>query len=309
MHHVGRFEERALQAPAIFHGHSRGYRQAELVNRAVGSVHTGLSMNEVAAGGAIDWHLHAFEESFYILSGEAVVSIGAAPTGTPSGEGPRHYRLGPGDYGAFKVGTPHAWRAVGDMPVRWLQMAAPQPKPAGAERDTFFPRSAPETPADAARLAPSGVEGLDVSRLDSNLLGHFDASQIPPMAERKGAIAGLEGVFLKWLLDEHGGAVHHRFLYIEYQPGVSIALHDHTFEEAYFILSGEVQGTLDGQRYVAKAGDVLWTGVGCVHTFVNVSSEPVRWLETFAPQPPRENVFRFMAEWDKKAHDLEGESS
>ena len=50
---------------------------------------------------------------------------------------------------------------------------------------------------------------------------------------------------------------------------------------------------------------MLWTGVGCVHTFVNVSQEPVRWLETFAPQPPRENVFRFMAEWDKKAGELE----
>ena len=48
------------------------------------------------------------------------------------------YQLGPGDYAAVKVGTPHAWRAVGAAPVRWLQMAAPQPKPPGAERDTFF---------------------------------------------------------------------------------------------------------------------------------------------------------------------------
>ena len=106
-------------------------------------------------------------------------------------------------------------------------------------------------------------------------------------------------------LDEHFGAVHHRMLFIEYQPGVSIALHDHTFEEAYFILSGEVEGTLGGKTYRAGPGDVLWTGVGCVHTFVNRSTGPVRWLETFAPQPPRENVFRFMAEWDQKARSLE----
>jgi uncharacterized cupin superfamily protein len=72
---------------------------------------------------------------------------------------------------------------------------------------------------------------------------------------------------------------------------VSIAPHDHTFEEAYFILSGEVEGTLDGKVYRARAGDVLWTSVGCVHTFVNKSTEPVRWLETFSPQPPKENVF------------------
>ena len=81
-----------------------------------------------------------------------------------------------------------------------------------------------------------------------------------------------------------------------------------TFEEAYFILSGEVEGTLDGKFYRARAGDVLWTSVGCVHTFVNNSTEPVRWLETFSPQPPKENVFRFVAEWETKARELEGTS-
>lgn len=296
MHHFGRFDETALNPPAIYHGHSQGYRQAELVGRAVGSVHTGLSMNELAAGGVIDPHVHAFEEGFYILSGEAVVTI----EGTA-------YRLGPGDFAALKVGTVHAWRAAGSAAVRWLQMAAPQPKPPGAERDTFFPKD--QAMWGPPSGGPQAVPRLDLNDLKGNLLGHFDASQIPPPSERKGAVAGLEGVFLKWLIDEQFGAVHHRFLYIEYQPGVSIALHDHTFEEAYFILSGEVQGTLDGQTYTARAGDVLWTGVGCVHTFVNVSNEPVRWLETFAPQPPKENVFRFIAEWDKKANALEGEAT
>jgi quercetin dioxygenase-like cupin family protein len=141
------------------------------------------------------------------------------------------------------------------------------------------------------------------------LLGHFDQSQIPPVGERQTVAAGLEGVFQKWLVDEQFGAAHQRLLFIEYQPGVGIARHDHTFEEAYFILSGEVEGTLDGQTYRAGPGDVLWTGVGCVHAFRNVSDKPVRWLETFAPQPPRENVFRFMADWDKVSRELEGGSS
>jgi mannose-6-phosphate isomerase-like protein (cupin superfamily) len=108
------------------------------------------------------------------------------------------------------------------------------------------------------------------------------------------------------MIDEDFGARHHRLLFIEYQPGVGIGLHDHTFEEAYFILEGEVQALLDGAVYDLKPGDVVWTGVGCVHAFRNVSSTPVRWLETFAPQPPKENVFRFMAEWDAKARELEG---
>jgi quercetin dioxygenase-like cupin family protein len=285
MHYFGQFDEKALQATLLFEGHATGYRQADLIGRGTGSVHTGLSIGELAAGGSLQSHVHSFEESFYILSGEAVVAIDQ-----------REYRLRPGDYGAVKVGSRHAWRAAGSAPVRWLQMAAPQPKVRGAERDTFFP---------ADRAIPGEGRTLDLNDLGGHLLGHFDASQIPPPAERKSAGAGLEGVFLKWLIDENVGAAHHRLLFIEYQPGVGIGLHDHTFEESYFILSGEVEGTLDGTTYRAGPGSVLWTGVGCVHSFTNVSREPVRWLETFAPQPPRENVFRFMSEWEKKAQELE----
>jgi quercetin dioxygenase-like cupin family protein len=285
MHYYGHFDERALTASPVYEGHSAGYQLVDLVGRATGSVHTGLGISELSAGGAIDPHVHSFEEGFYILSGQAEVAVDGAV-----------FRLRAGDYGALKVGTPHAWRAAGASPVRWLQMAAPQPKPFGAERDTFFV---------ADRQFPSGGATLDLDNLEGRLLGHFDAGQIPPPAERRGGVAGLEGVFLKWLIDEHFGAVHHRMLFIEYQPGVSIGLHDHTFEEAYFILSGEVEGVLDGQTYRATAGDVLWTGVGCVHAFANRGSQPVVWLETFAPQPPRENVFRFMAEWDKKSRELE----
>jgi quercetin dioxygenase-like cupin family protein len=286
MHYYGRFDEGSLRPHPIFDGHSQGYTSAALIDRSTGSVHTGLSVNQLAPGGTIDPHVHSFEEGFYILSGEAVVTIGTAS-----------YRLGPGDYAAVKVGTASAWRA-GSAPVRWLQMAAPQPKPPGAERDTFFLKN---------RAVAGDAPRLDLGDLQGNLLGHFDASQIPPVGERKNAVAGLEGVFLKWMIDEEFGARHHRLLFIEYQPGVGIGLHDHTFEEAYFILSGEVEATLDGVVYHLVPGDVVWTGVGCVHAFRNVGSQPVRWLETFAPQPPKENVFRFMAEWEARARDLEAE--
>ena len=286
MHHYGRFDEGALRPHPIFAGRSHNYTSVSLVDRSTGSVHTGLSLNHLDSGGTIDPHVHSFEEGFYVLTGEALVTIGQ-----------ESYRLGPGDFGAVKVGMPSAWRAAGPSPVRWLQMAAPQPKPPGAERDTFFLRDRTMA-SDAPRLDPSNPRG--------NLLGHFDAAQIPPVAERKNVVAGLEGVFLKWMIDEDFGARHHRMLFIEYQPGVGIGLHDHTFEEAYFILDGEVEATLDGKTYSLKANDVVWTGVGCVHAFRNVGARPVRWLETFAPQPPKENVFRFMAEWDGRARELEG---
>ena len=285
MHYAGSFDERALAAHPVFEGHATGYRRADLINRAQGSVHHGSSIDELAAGGVIEPHVHSFEESFYILSGEAIVTMGGVS-----------HRLRQGDYGTAKVGTPHSWRTVGTAPVRWLQMASPQPKPIGAERDTFFPKD---------RTVPSDGAPFDPDNRNGQLLGHFDVGMIPPPGQRTTAAAGLEGVFLKWLIDENFGAAHHRLVFIEYQPGVSIALHDHTFEEGYFILSGEVDATGDGKKYRMKAGDVFWTSVGCVHSFAQVGSEPVRWLETFSPQPPKENVFRFVADWEKKARELE----
>jgi quercetin dioxygenase-like cupin family protein len=228
-------------------------------------------------------HVHSYEEGFYILAGHVIVRIDE-----------HAHLLLPGDYGAIKVGTPHAWRNVGSAPAQWLEMAAPQPKSHGRERDTFFLK---------AGAIPTEAKPLDVNDLTGHLLGHFDVTQIPP-ADGRISPGGLKGVFLQWMIDEKLGARHHRMLFIEYQPGVSIGLHDHTFEEAYFILSGQVEAELDGERYVATAGDFLWTGVGCVHAFANVSDEPVRWVETFSPQPPAENVFRFMAEWEQRAKEL-----
>ncbi|MBI4520784.1 MAG: cupin domain-containing protein [Gemmatimonadetes bacterium] len=286
MHYFGTFEDRALAPHPTYDGHSEGYTHAALVDHATGSLHTGLSIDELAPGGTIAPHVHAYEESFYLLSGQAVLGIGE-----------QTYLLGPGDLGALKVGTRHAWRNTGSTPVRWLQMAAPQPKPLGQERDTFFQKGG---------LSPRAASPLGPDRPDGHLLGHFDVGQIPKGEEGRISSGGLKGVFLKWLIDEAFGAIHHRLLLIEYLPGVSLGAHDHAYEEAYFILSGEVEATLDDQRYKAKPGDVLWTGVGCVHAFANTGSQPVRWLETFSPQPPKENVFRFMADWEQRGRELEG---
>src|SRR5689334_21705304 len=264
MHHFGTFDDGALVPDGVYAGHGEGYRQAALLAP----------------------HVHSFEEGFYVLEGEAIVAIGDTAV-----------RLRAGDYGALKVGTVHGWRNAGGGRLRWLQMQAPQPKPAGAERDTFFPKGA-AVPTSAAAPGATATAGA--------ILGRFEASDVPQVNRRENVLKGLEGVFLKWLIDENVGAAHHRLLFIEYQPGVGIGLHDHTFEEGYFILSGEVEATMDGKVYHAKAGNVLWTGVGCVHAFRNVSAAPVLWLETFAPQPPKENAFRFMAEWETKARELEG---
>ena len=296
MHYYGKSKDAPIATPAAFRNHSQGYTQARLIDHTSGSVHTGTSLNFLEPGGFIAPHVHSFEVGVYILEGAAIATVNG-----------NSYKLGHGDYAVIKVGTPHAWRNTGSAPVRWLRMAAPQPKPEGKERDTFFYKRGFAAPDFyKGGVAASDGKPLAAGVAEGDLLGHFDVSEIPPLDRRQSAIAAAPGVFLKWMIDEKFGARHHRLLFIEYQPGVGIPLHDHTFEESYFILSGEVEAVMDGARYLAKPGDVLWTSVGCVHSFTNIGKEPVRWIETFAPQPPAENVFRFMAEWEKKAAEIEG---
>ena len=105
------------------------------------------------------------------------------------------------------------------------------------------------------------------------------------------------GVAIKMFVDRSFGAIHQSLFLIQYAPGAKIDPHDHTFEESYYIVSGRVRAVADGKRYDLGPGDSIWTSVGCIHSFENVGTEPVRWIETQAPLPPAREVFRFERDW------------
>lgn len=275
MHFVTHIDPAMARAPELYRDRSAGFRRIPCVDRATGSVHMGVGICLLEAAGAIHPHLHSFEESFYILEGNVLAQIGE-----------RAYALGPGHFGLISTGVPHSWRNVGERPARWLEMQAPQPRPAEYGRDTFFVSGEP--PGQGA--APAA---------DAPLLGYFDEAQLP----RPGGPSQMEGfnpitgVAIKMFVDRSFGAVHQSLFLIQYQPGAKIDPHDHTFEESYYIVSGRVRATADSRTYDLGPGDVIWTGVGCIHSFANVGDEPVRWIETQAPLPPAKEVFRFERDW------------
>jgi len=280
MHYVSKIAESAAQTPKLYEKRSTGFRRASYVDRAMGSVHMGAGICYLGSSGMIQPHLHSLEESFYILEGNVVAQIGD-----------RSYALGPGDFGLISTGVPHAWRNMSNEPVRWLEMQAPQPRPIDAQagRDTFFVRgdvSGQATPPDRQNPA-------------DKLVGHFDESLLP----RPGGPSEMEGfnpttgVAIKMFVDRSFGAIHQSLFLIQYLPGAKIDPHDHTFEESYFFVSGHVRATADDKVYDLGPGDVIWTGVGCLHSFANTGTEPVRWIETQAPLPPAKEVFRFEKDW------------
>lgn len=274
MHHVSRIDLANAQTPKLYEGRSTGFRRATYVDHAVGSVHMGVGVCSLDPGGVIQPHLHSFEESFYVLEGTLVGQIGE-----------KAFVLKAGHFGLISTGVRHAFRNAGNQPVRWLEMQAPQPRPLDYGRDTYFVGG--EAPTQAA--APDG----------DKLIGHFDESQLP----RPGGPSQMEGfnpttgVAIKMFVDRSFGAIHQSLFLIQYLPGAKIDTHDHTFEESYLIVSGRVRATADGKQYDLGPGDVIWTSVGCIHSFANIGGEPVRWIETQAPLPPAKEVFRFERDW------------
>ncbi len=279
MHHASKLDESMFQTPALYAKQSAGFTRATYVDHMVGSVHMGVGVCRLDSGGLIQPHLHSFEESFYILEGEVIGQIGE-----------QAHTFGPGHFGLISTGVKHAWRNAGKMPARWLEMQAPQPRPGDARAggDTFFvsgdiATQAPPPPADPA----------------NPMAGYFDEAQLlrPGGPSQMEGFNPTTGVAIKMFVDRSFGAIHQSLFLIQYQPGAKIDPHDHTFEESYLIVGGRVKATADGKVYDLGAGDVIWTGVGCIHSFENVGDVPVRWIETQAPLPPSKEVFRFERDW------------
>jgi quercetin dioxygenase-like cupin family protein len=281
MHHVGKFEKSGLQVPIGYEKHSQGYTRLSMADHTNGPVHTGRGVCQLEPDGSIDLHIHSYEEGFYIISGEVLLSL----------DGHNHI-LGPGDYGIIQVGLLHGFRNIGSTAAQWQDMLAPQPKGPDREPDTFFIPNG-SVPQQGARP--------DFKDPTTRFVGHFEERQMPPSGKMQmvGDPGGnINGVSVKMMLDRAFGAQHLTMFMVEFQPGGLGACHDHPYEESYFILSGEAVGQLDKQEYKLYPGDFAWSSVGGYHSFFNRGTVPVRWIETQSPQPPDQQAFRFEAQWE-----------
>jgi len=285
-HHIVRHaEDLAFVVPTEFEGRSSGYTSDAIVDEAAGGVQMGFNVSRLEPGGTVDTHLHSYEESIYVMSGDLVVDT---PDGSRS--------LVTGDYGLFPVATAHALRNLSGGVAEFAEMRAPMPRGAHAH-DTYFPEA----------LAVGEPVPIDVRDPRTVAYGHIDPENMDPeqqtqdrlalSASMRTALLVYSGITVKMMIDSDLGADLSTMFMVQYVPGGFAGAHDHPLEEAYLFLEGEAEAKFDGQTYRLKAGDVAWAGVGCVHEFRNVGDGHVRWLETQAPQPPGRHSYRFRRDW------------
>ena len=293
-YHLVRAEDVEL-TPAL-PDHSRGLTRAVLVGGATGSVHTGLMLVRLEDG-YVDTHLHSFESSFYVLSGNPVLYV----------EG-RGVELEPDACGAIPVGVQHAWRCDGE--ARWIEMASPRPRGPDESPDTFFVGAAPaDRPVELDLRDPRNRNLFHLSAGDMEV-GHLtEGSQLAaPTVSASMSTAALlySGITVKMLVDKRLDAQLHTMFMVGYHPGAVAHPHDHPFEESYYMLEGEVDVVADGDRHTLRPGDAFWTAVGCVHAFYETRGGTVKWLETSAPGPPDRHAYRFLRDWEYLTEKLGG---
>ena len=120
-------------APFMSVAGSDGFEVFTAVSRATGSHHVELAICRLQPDGYVNGHLHHFEESFYILDGEALLAIDA-----------QHHALSTDDFGFVPVSAVHAWRNTSDRPVTWYRIAHPSRAALARRRaPTRWPDSTP----------------------------------------------------------------------------------------------------------------------------------------------------------------------
>jgi quercetin dioxygenase-like cupin family protein len=303
MHHV-LFSPQIVPVPTL-PDNSHLFRRAALVDARAGSVHMGLGLCTLGAGGRIDTHIHSFEESFYVLDGEVTLVLDG-----------RGYPLSVGSCGVVPIGVPHGWQGPRTGMARWIDMMAPQPRSGESADDTFF--IGPPDAVEIGELDIRDPRSRHLFRLDETDIAldrlrtgaRLDAPTVS--ASMSTALLAYSGIAVKMLVDQRLDAQLSTMFMVEYQPGGVAHPHDHPIEESYYVLDGVVEAVADGRQYTLRPGDLFWTGVGCIHAFYNRSNGTVRWLETQSPQPPARHSYRFSRDWEylkKKLSDQRAQAS
>ena len=87
------------------------------------------------------------------------------------------------------------------------------------------------------------------------------------------------------IIDRAGGSVHQEVVIAELEPGGRVETHLHAFEEAFYVLEGELVFEAAGATEKLGANDYAFVDRGVGHSLRNDSGATVRWLEASAPQP------------------------
>src|SRR4051794_17347439 len=132
-------------------------------------------------------------------------------------------------------------------------------------------------------------------------VGHIDWSFVDSPAPASATASGLARLRI---VGPEQGAVHTDLAAIGLQPGGWLAPHVHSFEEALYVLTGELLVDLGGRVHRLVGGDFALIPTGLRHALGNSATEPTTFLSLTSPQRQDPSSGR-RDTWFEPAHDLD----
>jgi quercetin dioxygenase-like cupin family protein len=190
-------------------------------------------------------HHHVFDEGFHVLEGELTFQLGDdLRTGTP------------GTFAFARGGAVHTLANLGDAPARYLLVITP----AGFEG--YFDRSAAAGPVPETIVVGTPIDPSAGAR----------AEPLPaPGAGINVLVRGADSDGRVGLMDNRVG------------PDAGPPLHFHDFDEAFYVVDGELTFQLGDERGVRGPGELAFARRGVQHTFANLSGADGRTLIICTP--------------------------
>jgi quercetin dioxygenase-like cupin family protein len=103
---------------------------------------------------------------------------------------------------------------------------------------------------------------------------------------------GVEGVTIRWPINDTDGAPHFALRVLDVQPGCSTPYHNHWWEHEVFVLEGEGVAVQESGETRILPGSVILVDGDEMHCFRNTSHDvlrficliPFKWLEGLAKE-------------------------
>ena len=86
------------------------------------------------------------------------------------------------------------------------------------------------------------------------------------------------------------GGANMSLIFVDFEPGGSVRLHRHAYEEVFIILEGQARFTIGSDTVDARTGQILMVRPRVPHKFVNSGSGRLRQIDIHPSA-------RFVTEW------------